>query len=140
MLKLWQGLWDKLPYQSTLKKWGKEIYFDIDVNASLEKTYCGYNIPEFIIGIPLYNINDLKNYIIETLKKNGFKLMYFHPNTVFISWDIDKKLQNKSENKKKKNNDNQQYRMIDEYNPNGKFVYNENTLMNIRNKSKNLLR
>lgn len=30
-------IWDKLPYQSTLKKWGKEIYFDIDVNASLEK-------------------------------------------------------------------------------------------------------
>ena len=30
-------IWDELPCQSTLKKWGKEIYFDIDVNASLEK-------------------------------------------------------------------------------------------------------
>ena len=64
--------------------------------------------------------------------------MYFHPNTIFISWDVQNKLQN-NDKKKKKNNNNQQYRMIDDYNPNGKFVYNENTLMNIRDKSKNLL-
>ena len=32
-----QKIWDKLPYQSTIKKWGKEIYFEIDVNADLEK-------------------------------------------------------------------------------------------------------
>ena len=29
-------------------------------------------------------------------------MLYFHPNTIFISWDVDKKLQNKSDNKKKK--------------------------------------
>tara|TARA_B100001057_G_scaffold73099_1_gene67395 strand:- start:44 stop:424 length:381 start_codon:yes stop_codon:yes gene_type:complete len=32
-----QKIWDKLPYQSTIKKWGKEIYFEIDVNADLER-------------------------------------------------------------------------------------------------------
>ena len=115
-----------------------QIHRRIKYHAELEQTYCLYCIPEFIFGIPLYNVNDLKKYIMDTLTKNGFKLMYFHPNTIFISWDIVNKLQNKGE-KKKKNNNNQQYRMIDDYNPNGKFVYNENTLMNIRDKSKNLL-
>jgi len=117
-----------------------QIHRRIKYHAELEQTFCIYVIPEFIFGIPLYNINDLKNYIFETLKKNGFKLMYFHPNTIFISWDVVNKLQNKGDKKKKNNNNNnQQYRMIDDYNPNGKFVYNENTLMNIRDKSKNLL-
>ena len=32
-----QKIWDKLPYQSTIKKWGKEIYFEIDVKADLER-------------------------------------------------------------------------------------------------------
>ena len=115
-----------------------QIHRRIKYHAELEQTFCIYVIPEFIFGIPLYNINDLKNYIMETLKKNGFKLMYFHPNTIFISWDVANKLQNKGEKKRKIIIINK-YRMIDDYNPNGKFVYNENTLMNIRDKSKNLL-
>ena len=95
--------------------------------------------PEFIFGVPLYNINDLKKYIMDTLKKNGFKLMYFHPNTIFISWDVENKIQNKSDPKKKKKENNNNYRLIDDYNPQGNFVYNETALLNMRDKTKNLL-
>ena len=115
-----------------------QIHRRIKYHAELEQTFCLYVIPEFIIGVPLYNVNDLKKYIMSTLTKNGFKLMYFHPNTIFISWDVQNKLKNND--KKKKKSDNSQYRLIDDYNPNGNFIYNENTLMNIRDKSKNLLR
>lgn len=116
-----------------------QIHRRIKYHAELEQTYCLYVIPEFIIGVPLYNVNDLKKYIMTTLTKNGFKLMYFHPNTIFISWDVKNKLKN-NDKKKKNNSDNKQYRLIDDYNPNGNFIYNENTLMNIRDKSKNLLK
>ena len=116
-----------------------QIHRRIKYHADLEQTHCLFCIPEFIFGIPLYNINDLKNYIMETLKKNGFKLLYFHPNTLFISWDVENKLKNKDDKKKKPNN-NKQFRLIDDYNPQGNFVYNETSLLNMRDKTKNLLR
>ena len=75
---------------------------------------------------------------METLTKNGFKLLYFHPNTLFISWDVENKLKNKDDKKKKPNN--KQFRLIDDYNPKGNFVYNETALLNMRDKTKNLLR
>ena len=115
-----------------------QIHRRIKYHAELEQTYCLYSIPEFIFGIPLYNINDLKKYIMDTLKKNGFKLMYFHPNTIFISWDVENKIKNKDDSKKKKNN-NKNFRLIDDYNPQGNFVYNQTALLNMRDKTKNLL-
>jgi len=116
-----------------------QIHRRIKYHAELEQTYCLYNIPEFIFGIPLYNINDLKNYIMNTLKKNGFKLMYFHPNTIFISWDVENKIENKDKKNKNKNK-NKNFKLIDEYNPNGNFVYSETSLLNMRNKTKDLLK
>ena len=114
-----------------------QIHRRIKYHAELEQTFCIYSIPEFIFGIPLYNINDLKNYIMNTLKKNGFKILYFHPNTLFISWDVVTKIQNKSEKKNKKENTNN-FKLIDDYNPQGNFIYNESTLLNVRDKVKNL--
>ena len=73
----------------------------------------------------------------KTLKKNGFKILYFHPNTIFISWDVENRIQNKSETKKKKENNNN-FKLIDDYNPRGNFVYNESALLNVRDKVKNL--
>ena len=113
-----------------------QIHRRIKYHADLEQTFCLYNIPEFIFGTPLYNVNDLKNYIINTLKKNGFKILYFHPNTIFISWDVENKIKNKNKKNKKKNNN---FKLIDEYNPKGNFVYNETSLLNMRDKTKNLL-
>ena len=75
---------------------------------------------------------------MDTLTKNGFKLIYFHPNTIFISWDVENKIKNKEDSKKKKNN-NKNFRLIDDYNPQGNFVYNQTALLNMRDKTKNLL-
>ena len=115
-----------------------QIHRRIKYHADLEQTFCLYNIPEFILGTPLYNVNDLKKYIINTLKKNGFKILYFHPNTIFISWDVENKIKDKN-NKKNKKNKNNNFKLIDEYNPKGNFVYNETSLLNMRDKTKNLL-
>ena len=115
-----------------------QIHRRIKYHADLEQTFCLYNIPEFIFGTPLYNVNDLKKYIINTLKKNGFKILYFHPNTIFISWDVENKIKDKN-NKKNKKNKNNNFKLIDEYNPKGNFVYNETSLLNMRDKTKNLL-
>lgn len=117
-----------------------QIHRRIKYHADLEQTFCLYNIPEFIFGVPLYNVNDLKKYIMDTLKKNGFKILYFHPNTVFISWDVECEIKNKDDKKNKSKNNNNNFKLIDEYNPNGNFIYSETSLLNMRNKTKDLLK
>lgn len=48
---------------------------------------CWYIVPEFIIGIPKYDLNDCVVYIIHELEENGFKVKYTHPNLLFITWN-----------------------------------------------------
>ena len=50
-------------YDSVLVKCHKRIEY----NSKLERTYCFYQKPEFIIGVPLYNIQEMKTYIINSL-------------------------------------------------------------------------
>ena len=47
---------------------------------------CWAVIPEFIFGIPKYDLNSTIAYIIHQLQENGFKIRYTHPNLLFISW------------------------------------------------------
>ena len=49
--------------------------------------YCTFSIPEFIIGKPLYHVEDLKKYLIDSLKRDKFDVLYTHPNLLFISWE-----------------------------------------------------
>jgi len=45
-----------------------------------------YVIPEYMIGVPRYNVNHCTYYVIDKLKENGFHVHYTHPNMLFISW------------------------------------------------------
>ena len=47
----------------------KKLHNRIKYNAKLEKTYCFFHIPQFIIGVPLYNIEDLKNTYFNLYKR-----------------------------------------------------------------------
>ena len=47
---------------------------------------CWYIIPEMILGVNKYNNEECIVYIISKLKENGFKVLYTHPNMLFISW------------------------------------------------------
>ena len=54
----------------------------------LEHTHCVYVIPPIIVGMPMYKINDCKEYIISSLTANGFQVdeiegRYDH---ILISW------------------------------------------------------
>ena len=115
----------------------KKIHNRILYNANLEKTYCFFQIPEFIIGIPLYNVGDLKNYLITSLKKDRFNLIYVDPNWLFITWELNniKKPKEKTKQIKQKGD----YKLIDEYKPSGNFIYNEGDLRSIEQKSKGLI-
>lgn len=43
-------------------------------------------VPEFLVGVPRYDVAACTAYIIDKLKDNGFLVKYTHPNLLFISW------------------------------------------------------
>ena len=71
------------------KKILNRIHIRIKMTAkqNTAERYCWYVIPEIIIGVPKYDQGACIAYVMDTLQKNGFQVRYFHPNTVFISWD-----------------------------------------------------
>lgn len=52
----------------------------------VKQQYIFYIVPEFIIGLPTYDITECISYIIQKLIDNGFFIKYTHPNMLFISW------------------------------------------------------
>ena len=49
-----------------------------------------FEIPGFMIGYPLYNLNEALEYIINALRKNGFLVQLLpepHIAVIYISWD-----------------------------------------------------
>ena len=121
--------------EKTLKR--MEIYDDvlkkchhrIKYNSSLERTYCFFQIPEFIIGVPLYDITEMRNYVMNSLKKNGFELLYIEPNWLFIMWNV-KGYKTIAKNTTIKDNKAvSNYKSVDTYKPTG--VYDDTTMMNM---------
>ena len=102
----------------------------------MKKTYCFYQIPEFIIGTPIYDINEMRKYVINSLKTNGFKIMYVEPNWLFISWirESNKKLVNKEFKKEIKEKEKNKYKSIDGFKPTGSLIYDESTMLGLSNK------
>ena len=48
--------------------------------------WCWYLIPEVMIGVARYNVDECIGYIIQKLKDNNFVIRYTNPNLIFISW------------------------------------------------------
>ena len=118
-------------YDSILKKCHTRILY----NSGLQRTYCFYQIPEFVIGTPLYDVLELRNYIMNSLKTNGFDILYIDPNWLFIYWNVKgaKSLtKNTNVTKQVKN----QYKSTDTYKPTGNFIYDDSSLMNMTDKFK----
>ena len=118
-------------YDSILKRCHSRILY----NSGLQRTYCFYQIPEFVIGVPLYDIIELRNYVMNSLKTNGFEILYIEPNWLFIYWNVKgaKSLIKNTDVTKKINT---QYKSTDTYKPLGNFIYDDSSLMNMADKFK----
>ena len=69
-------------FEKILQKIEKKIL--LASSADFYMTY--YQVPEFIIGLPVYKLNDCIDYIIKRLKTNGFTIEKYEPNILIISW------------------------------------------------------
>ena len=110
-----------------------QIHNKIKVNSQNKTFFCTHEIPEFLIGKPIYKIEDLRKYLIDSLKRDKFDVLYIHPNLLFISWE---RLKNNKRNvtKSQTTNSNNNFKKIDDYNPTGNLLYNDNILSNIDKK------
>jgi hypothetical protein len=67
-----------------------EICFNkIKVATDKELFRILFDVPEYVLGLPVYNINHCTKYIMQSLSENGFMVKYFFPKTLYISWDFD---------------------------------------------------
>ena len=72
-------------YEKLLEK----CYYRINTAAENDDTYCLYSIPEFILGMPLYNLAYCAAFIIHSLKSNGFNAQFYNPNIIFVAWQYE---------------------------------------------------
>jgi hypothetical protein len=112
-------------YDAILKKCSNRMKFMSDRSQSC----CFFEIPEFVFGIPLFNSHECVRYVVKKLMKEGFMVIYTHPNLLYISWDIEytqkpkskDNLQITNNNYQKSRGDNQ-FKLISDYKPSGKFL------------------
>ena len=92
-----------------------------------EETYCFYNLPEYIPGLPLYNMTECVIFLLNLLHEKGFSARYCDGFMIFISWNLPKPnlklIENPKENKKNIIDDlNLKYKPIENYNSFGNFI------------------
>lgn len=59
--------------------------------ADLQHYQCVFEVPEFILGYPLYNLESCLEFLMNELKKNGFNVTYYFPKFLYISWQKEEK-------------------------------------------------
>ena len=60
----------------------------IEQTVKLNHLFCLFEVPEFILGFPLYSLNDCISYVLEKLRDNGFHVQYLFPKFIYISWNV----------------------------------------------------
>jgi hypothetical protein len=48
--------------------------------------YAWYQVPEFLVGSPLYSYQECKEYIRKKLTKSNFEIELYPPNILLIKW------------------------------------------------------
>jgi len=114
----------------------KRCHNKIKNYASNHKTECIYEVPEFIIGTPLFDRDELTEYISSSLLKNGLIVTKYPSYMIYVSWDIKNKEKRKQSNKKPET---ESYRFVEDYNPTGAFTINQKAMMDMKEKSIKML-
>lgn len=153
---------DDLNTVNSYNKILEKIHHQIKVASrqKINNQCCWYVVPEFIFGIPRYDIKACIVYIIQSLEENGFRIKYTHPNLLLIAWnhwvpdyvrveykkmtgiavdgfgkEIDKKDKEKEKHKDPNNKEvkldkKSMFKSVSSYKPSG-IIYNEDLLKSI---------
>jgi hypothetical protein len=87
---------------------------------------CFYEVPQFVIGYPIFDLTKCIEYLKKTLEGEGFLVKYYFPKYLYISWDFEEMKQNKTNktNEEKRPDIKIDNTNILSYKPSGKFQLN----------------
>ena len=72
------------------KKIASKCFKKIKETSQSEQTYCFFDIPEYIPGLPLYNMTECVMFLLNILKEKGFNSRYCDGFKIFVSWNLPK--------------------------------------------------
>lgn len=72
--------------ENTYKKILERIEKKISIASNSDFYFTYYEVPELLLGLPLYSVKDCIIYVTKKLEKNGFKVNFYEPNVLLISW------------------------------------------------------
>ena len=64
----------------------RRAHHRIQTVAKRNEIHCVFQLPQMIVGMPLYDPFECCGYLIRTLKQEGFLVKYYHPNILYINW------------------------------------------------------
>jgi hypothetical protein len=70
----------------TFEKIYKTIEKKIILASASNYYYVWHEMPEFILGLPTYNLKSCIQYVVKKLKENNFECDWFTPNILLIKW------------------------------------------------------
>lgn len=71
----------------TFKEILRKCHIKIQNSSEALESKCLFVIPEYVLGMPLYNSEMCKVYLVNALKEEKFDVKFFFPNILFISWE-----------------------------------------------------
>lgn len=57
--------------------------------AGIDGTSCIFEVPEFVMGVPPYDLSKAVTHVIASLERNGYEVAYMFPRALLISWDLE---------------------------------------------------
>ena len=79
-----------------------------------------FEVPEYMFGYPLFDLNDAIRFVVDALTSNGFLAIYYFPKFVYVSWDMEEIEKYKLE-KKQQDRNNAVPRLDIKHNSSGKL-------------------
>ena len=127
----------KKTYEIILKK----CHHRIKTVANMDNNgcFCFYVIPNYLYGVPLYDLKSCVIYVVVALIKNGFDVKYTHPNLLYISWLGKSNPKPKAIEYPKPKTFNKP-RSTDSYTPSKNLIYDPSSLDMFRRKSDKFLK
>lgn len=93
------------------------------IHSDTKKTRFFFEVPDFILGFPLYDVNDCIKHVMEALKSNGFLAIYYFPRYIYVSWDFEEIDKHKAQEKKMNSGRKDKVNALDfKYKPSGKLT------------------
>jgi hypothetical protein len=64
----------------------RRVHHRVKTVSQSNEVQCVYQLPQLVVGMPLYDPFECCGYLIRKLKNDGFMVKYYHPNILYINW------------------------------------------------------